>query len=108
MSRCPFHLSGLHGPQGLTDEERSYRGSRYSEVKAALLENPYQEVFGADGNEPFPVFESTTGGAFSGFLPGGKSDQLLAAARRAVASRADLRWGDDRCGYRRILHPNGI
>lgn len=108
MSGCPIDLSALHGPQGLTDEDRAYGGSRYSEVKAALLENPYQSPWGAEGNEPFPVYESSTANAFAGFLPGGKDDQLLTAARRAVGSRADLRWGEDRCGYRRILHPNGI
>ena len=108
MSGCPIDLSALHGPQGLTDEDRAYAGSRYSEVKAALLANPYQKPWGAAGNEPFPVYVSSTANAFAGFLPGGKDDQLLTAALRAVDSRADLRWGEDRCGYRRILHPNGI
>ena len=30
------------------------------------------------------------------------------AVARAVDSRADLRWGADRKGFRRLLHPNGI
>jgi hypothetical protein len=30
------------------------------------------------------------------------------AVMRAVDSRADLRWGADRRGFRRLLHPNGI
>jgi branched-subunit amino acid transport protein len=30
------------------------------------------------------------------------------AARRTVKSRADMRWGPDRRGFRRLLHPNGV
>src|SRR6516225_1932911 len=30
------------------------------------------------------------------------------AVARAVDSRADLRWGADRKGFRRLIHPNGI
>jgi hypothetical protein len=30
------------------------------------------------------------------------------AVARAVDSKADLRWGADRKGFRRIIHPNGI
>jgi hypothetical protein len=33
---------------------------------------------------------------------------LLKAAERTVDSRADLRWGPGRSGFRRLLHPNGI
>ena len=25
-----------------------------------------------------------------------------------VATRADLRWGKDKAGFRRLIHPNGI
>ena len=80
MSGCPIDLSALHGSQGLNEEDRAYRGSRFSEVKAAVVENPYQQVWGADGNERFPVFQSTTKNVFSGFLPGGKPNLLMDAA----------------------------
>jgi hypothetical protein len=33
---------------------------------------------------------------------------LPQAVMRAVNSRVDLRWGRDRNGFRRLLHPNGI
>jgi hypothetical protein len=33
---------------------------------------------------------------------------FLRAAERTVDSRADLRWGPDRAGFRRLLHPNGV
>ncbi len=108
MSACPFSLSELHGPQGLTEDDRSYTGARYADVKTALLENPYQKVWGADGNEPFPVYIVTIGQAYQGFFPGGRPDRLRTASARTIDSRADLRWGEDRKGFRRILHPNGI
>ena len=98
----------LFGEQGMTDEDRAYAGSRYSEVKAAVLDNPYQGVWGASGNAPFPVYRTTFGQAFAGFLPGGKNDLFKAAAERTVDSRADLRWGADRKGWRRIVHPNAV
>ena len=34
--------------------------------------------------------------------------QFQAASDRSVDSRADLRWGADGLGFRRILHPNGV
>ncbi|MGH8650974.1 MAG: hypothetical protein ACREYE_01805 [Gammaproteobacteria bacterium] len=108
MSACPFSLSKLHGPQGLTEDDRSYTGARYADVKTALLENPYQKVWGADGNEPFPVYIVIIGQAYQGFFPGGRPDRLRVASVRTIGSRADLRWGEDRKGFRRILHPNGI
>ncbi len=108
MSACPFSLSKLHGSQGLTDEDRNYTGSRYADLKGALFQNPYQKVWGADGNAPFPVYNATIGQAYQGLLPGGRADQLRAASARTVDSRADLRWGEDQKGFRRILHPNGI
>jgi hypothetical protein len=108
MSACPFSLSKLHGPQGLTDEDRNYQGSRYAEVKAAVFEDPYQKVWGADGNDRWPIYQATIRQAYQGSLPGGRPDQLRAASERTVDSRADLRWGEDRKGFRRILHPNGI
>ena len=30
------------------------------------------------------------------------------ATERAVESEADMRWGPDRRGFRRLLHPNGV
>jgi hypothetical protein len=106
MSGCP--KSGLFGHQEITEEDLNYAGSRFSELKDALLENPYQPVWGAEGNSALPIYESTFGQVFCGFLPGGKSDQLLVAATRTVDTQADLRWGQDRKGFRRIVHPNGI
>ncbi len=97
-------LDTLHGDQGMTDEDRAYAGSRYADVKAAAFDNPYPR----DGDGHLPVFRSTLRNAFSGILPFGRPEQARIAAARTVDSSADLRWGEDGRGYRKILHPNGI
>lgn len=101
-------LDTLHGPEGMTDEDRSTRGSRYAEVRDALFANPYRKGKAGQRPGPLPRYQSTIRNAWSGLLPGGKPDQLLIASARSVDSRADLRWGPDGKGYRRILSPNGI
>lgn len=97
----------LFGEQGLTNEDLAYDGSRYSEVKAALLENPYQAVWNGP-NDAWPHYKSTLGQVFKGILPFGGKDQMKLAAMRTVDSFADLRWGEHGKGFRRILHPNGV
>jgi hypothetical protein len=96
------------GPQGFTQEDSRYSGARFSEVRDAIFANPYQKVWGRAGELSLPVYKVTLSGVLAGLLPFGKPYQFLAAARRTVDSHADLRWGPDRRGYRRLLHPNGI
>ncbi|HKO58569.1 MAG TPA: hypothetical protein VJ276_22070 [Thermoanaerobaculia bacterium] len=86
------------GIEGITDDDRNFTGSRFAEVREAVFANPYQPVWNADGGfERYPVtFGKVASGAF------------VDAAKRTVASHAVLRWGPDRKGYRRIVHPNGI
>ena len=97
------------GIQGFTAEDRRvFAGSRFSDVRAAIFANPYQKVWGAKGNAPLERFTSTFLPLLKGILPGGKSWQFLAAAKRVLASDSDLRWGPDGKGFRRLLHPNGI
>src|SRR6185436_10656226 len=82
--------------------------------------NTYEEVYEAVFSEPYygrawkgpgglPVYKQTLTsfiqGLFSHDTPLGL---LVAAADRTVRSRADLRWGKDGKGVRRLLHPNGI
>jgi hypothetical protein len=102
MSAQPF------GIEGFVRDDEQFAGSRYAEVRDALFANPYQKVWGAKGETPFERFKSTNFGAFRGFLPFGKPWQLFSAAKRTLSSHADLRWGPDRQGFRRILHPNGV
>jgi hypothetical protein len=87
------------GHQELTDEDRAYRGSRFSAVREALVANPYQKVWGGAGEPPLPTYEVTLGSVLGG---------LFQAAQRTVDSQADLRWGTDGRGFRRLLHPNGV
>jgi hypothetical protein len=95
------------GIEQTTDEDRAYRGSRYADVRAAIRANPYREVWGRAGDAPLPMFPVTFASVIRGML----SQQryyFLRAAERTVDSHADLRWGPDRTGFRRLLHPNGV
>jgi hypothetical protein len=99
--------SKYFGTEWITDEDRGYKGSRFSDVRDAVFENPYQEVWGADEQVNLPVYKVTLGSFLRGILPFGKQYLFRQAVQRAVDSHADLRWGDDRKGFRRLLHPNG-
>lgn len=96
------------GIEGTTDEDRSYRGSRFSVVQAALFSNPYQKTWGSAGEPPIPLYKVTLYTFLSGMLPLGRSFIFRNAAERTLVSLADLRWGPDRKGFRRLVHPNGI
>jgi hypothetical protein len=100
--------STYFGVEGLTDEDRAYRGSQFSEVRSAIFANPYQKVWGGAGEPPLPVYEVTLGSVLRGILPFGRPYLFKQAVQRAVDSHADLRWGPDRKGFRRLLHPNGV
>src|SRR5262245_1412494 len=96
------------GIEQITDEDRTYRGSRFSEVCDAIFANPYQKVWGHADEPPLPVYAVTTRSVLRGVLPFGAPYFFRKATERAVDSHADLRWGPDHKGYRRLLHPNGI
>jgi hypothetical protein len=81
------------GIEGLAPEDAAFRGSRFAEVREAIFANPYPQ--------PLPRFPVTLGSVLH-------LGTFIAAARRTVAAPTDLRWGPDRKGYRRLLHPNGI
>jgi hypothetical protein len=100
----PDHL----GIEQITDEDRAYRGSRFAEVEAAVFANPYWRVWGAAGEPPLPVHQVTLMNMLRGFLPFVRPSIFRRATERAVDSHADLRWGPDRKGYRRLLHPNAV
>ena len=96
------------GIQGFTAaDQRFAAGSRFSVVRDAIFANPYQKVWGAEGNAPFERFRATFLPMIRGMFPGGKW-LFLAAARRALNSDSDLRWGPDGKGFRRMIHCNGI
>lgn len=93
-------MSDNYGIEGIAGDDLAYAGSRYADVRDAILAKPY--------SPPFERFPLTLGSLLRGVLPFGKPWQFLSAARRTIASEADLRWGPDRKGFRRLLHPNGI
>jgi hypothetical protein len=96
------------GPEAVTDEDRAYQGSRFSEVRAALFSTAYYKAWGGPDEPPLPVYEVTLRRALMGILRIKGPWGFLQAAQRSVASRADMRWGPDGRGFRRILHPNGV
>lgn len=107
MNRIP-EPEELFGSQGITPEDQAYRGSRFSDVKAALFANPYQKIWGAPDEPPLPYYRTTNRNSYTGVLPGGQPPQFKLAAIRALDSQADLRWGEDGRGFRRLLRPNGV
>jgi hypothetical protein len=109
MDRNAMNIDPTYfGPQEVTDQDRQYAGSRFSEVRAALFANAYYRTWGGSDEPPLPVYEVTLSRALSGFLPFGNPWRFQQAARRTVESQADLRWGPDGRGFRRIVHPNGV
>jgi hypothetical protein len=96
------------GAEQVTEEDRSYQGSRFSEVRNALFTNPYQQRWGGVGEPPLPVYGVDLLGVLRGVPPFRPPYFFRQAVARAVDSKADLRWGPDRKGFRRIIHPNGI
>ena len=91
----------------VTDGNRGYVGSRYSEVAAAIFANPYQRVWGAAGEPPLPIHEVTFKSVFGG-LVFGITRQFQSDCERTLDSPVDLRWGPDRKGFPRLVHPNGV
>lgn len=96
------------GIEQITNDDRAYGGSRYAEVEAAIFANPYQRVWGAAGEPPLPMYRVTLMNMLRGFLPFVSPSVFRLATQRAVDSHADLRWGPDRKGYRRLLHTNAV
>lgn len=98
----------IFGRQGITGEDREYQGSRFSDVKAAIFANPYQKVWGDPREPPLPRYKVTNRSAYAGSLPGGRPPQFKLASIRTLDSAADLRWGDDGRGFRRLVRPHGV
>ena len=95
------------GSEGMTPEDGAYAGTRFADVAGAVFDRLYQPVWGAPDAPALPRYALTLGSLLSGLASWGGS-QFARATRRAVDSNADLRWGGDGRGYRRLLHPNGI
>jgi len=96
------------GTEAFTEADREYKGSRFAEVREAIFATPYQRVWGAEGVPPLPKYKVTLWSVLRGILSFGKRYIFEQAVARAVDSHADLRWGSDGKGFRRLLHPNGV
>jgi hypothetical protein len=91
-----------------TAEDGAYAGSRFKDVVDALFANPYQKVWGRDGEPPLPVQNVTIQSVFGSLFTRLTAPRFERAAERTLDSAADLRWGPDRKGFPRLLHPNGV
>jgi hypothetical protein len=98
----------IFGSQGITQEDRGYQGSRFSDVKAAIFANPYQKVWGDPSEPALPRYKVTNRSAFAGSLPGGRPPQFKLASIRTLDSAVDLRWGEDGRGFRKLVRPHGV
>ena len=72
------------GAEQVTDEDRAYRGSRFSEIREAIFANPYQKVWGGPGEPPLPVYDVTLPNVLRGALPFGPPYHFRQAVARAV------------------------
>ena len=99
---------GYFGTEQVTEEDRAYAGSHFSEVRDAIFADPYQEIWGAPDAPPLPTYGVTLSRVLRGTPPFRPPYFFRQAVARAVDSSADLRWGADRKGFRRLIHPNGI
>jgi hypothetical protein len=92
------------GTEQFTDEDRAYKGSRFSEVRDALFANPYQKVWGGEGEPPLPTYEVTLRSALRGILPFGRHYFFRQAVERTVDSQADalLQRADKEPAHRQL------
>lgn len=94
------------GIEGFTPEDARFAGSVFGKVRDAIFANPYQPVWGDDRAPALPLYQVTLGSVLRGAFR--RTYPFLLAAKRTVDSQADLRWGPDGKGFRRLLHPNGV
>ena len=96
------------GAEGYGPDDRNYQGSRFADVREAIFRNTYYKNWGASGEAPLPIYDVTLQRVLFGLFNRSKRWQFRAATERAVDSHADLRWGEDGQGFRRLVHPNGV
>ena len=100
--------SNHFGAQEYGDDDRRHKGSRYADVKKEIKRNAYYLEWGSENEPGLPAYGVTLWRVLRGALPYGMPWLFRSAAARTLDSHADLRWGPDGKGYRRLVHPNGI
>ncbi|MFN0125099.1 MAG: hypothetical protein ACKV19_00235 [Verrucomicrobiales bacterium] len=109
----PHVADGFSVPQGMTNEDKA-PGSTYAEIHAAVIDpktsRAYYRVWGAhdETHKELPRYDVSFWTVAKGILPLGIPWSLASATRRTLNSKADLRWGPNRTGFQRLIHPNGI
>ncbi|MFO0979824.1 MAG: hypothetical protein U0996_25720 [Planctomycetaceae bacterium] len=96
------------GHQGKSADDAKNSGSLYSEVRSEMFRNAYYLGERPAPFAPLPTYEVNWSRVAKGLFSFGRQWLFRQAAERAVDSDADLRWGDNRRGFRRLLHPNGV
>jgi hypothetical protein len=95
-----------YGVEAVVPADRAYSGSRFADVRDAVFGNSYPGIYERD--DQMPTYSVRLGRVVRNLLAMGKPYYFQQASERAVDSSADLRWGDDGRGFRRLLHPNGV
>ena len=89
-------------PEQLTAEDRGYSGLRFSDVVDALFANPYQRVWGGEGQPPLPVGEVTFRSVVGGILSFAKPELFSKASERALDSGDEGGLGTRHLGSRHL------
>ena len=99
----------LEPPEQLSAADRAYSGSRYSEVVEALFANPYQRVWGGQGEPPLPVCEVTFRSVVGGILPFVRPELFRQATRTRRSIPAPTCAGAPIAkDFAACVHPNGV
>jgi len=99
------------GKQEITSDDLKL--SSFTEIRDALF-NPdrngqYYRTWRGPGEPALPFYKQTLTSITRGLIVRFWRDfALLSAAKRTLRSHADLRWGPDGKGFRRLVHAMGI
>ncbi|MEP6808779.1 MAG: hypothetical protein ABI992_00925 [Chthoniobacterales bacterium] len=94
--------------EGPIDDDSYSVGASYQEIHDAVFAKPYYKVWGAPDEAPLPLYRQSVARMLRGLFRIGVNVAMFTAAQRTLRSRADLRWGPDRKGFRRLVHPVGV
>jgi hypothetical protein len=99
------------GKQEVTSKDA--KPSSYQEIQRALFDpernGQYYRAWNGPGENKLPIYKATFASLTRGLIVRFWKDfAMLSAAKRTLRSHADLRWGPDGKGFRRLVHGMGI
>ena len=99
------------GKQELTSKDAE--ASSFAAIDSALFDparnGQYYRTWRGSGEPALPIYKQTITSLTRGLIVRFWRDfAMLSAAKRTLRSHADLRWGPDGKGFRRLVHPMGI